>query len=589
MTAAPRLDLLQLPFLAFAGADVIGWRDGVAVTHASWRAELRRWQHLVQATPGQRMALFHHDTLHFAAALFAIWLAGKTAYLPSDALPDTCRQLQGEVDAFLGEFGAHCPALHPAGDAAEGDTPDAWPALRADFAGLVVYTSGSTGLAQAIPKQLGQMANEVATLEALFGAIVGEAEVIATVSHQHIYGLLFKVLWALCAGRPVHAGSAFFPEDLQRMAGARPWILLSSPAHLKRLPEQSTQPDARQLRAIFSSGGPLPAQAAADTARLLGQRPLEIYGSSETGGIAWRQPQTDPLQRQEHWQAMPGVEVRLGDEGELEVRSPHLPQLPHCAWFGMADRAVLVAGQPGQFELRGRSDRIVKLEEKRISLTRIEQLLNASPLVDDVRVIVHQGRRARQFIAAFVVPSAPAHAMLAAQGKLALNTALKAVLAGAIESIAVPRLWRYLPALPVNPQGKVTLSALTALLESPAAASVVSAPTLPQVSELERSSEHVQLALDIPADLLYFRGHFPGSPILPGVVQTDWSLALGRRYFDLPPRFLGLQALKFQRVITPGMRVLLDLQFEAGKSQLSFRLHSEGGQHASGRFLLGAA
>jgi len=403
--------------------------------------------------------------------------------------------------------------------------------------------------------------------------------VVATVSHQHIYGLLFKVLWALCAGRPVHAGSAFFPEDLQRMAGNRPWLLLSSPAHLKRLPEQATQPDARQLRAIFSSGGPLPAEAACDAARLLGQRPLEIYGSSETGGIAWRQPDSDLLQRREHWQAMPGVSVRLGAEGELEVRSPHLPD---SGWFSMADRAVLMEDIPAAFELRGRSDRIVKLEEKRISLTRIEQLLAASPLVEEVRVIVHQGRRARQFIAAFVVPTAQGQALLVAQGKLALNAALKTALAGAIEAIALPRLWRYLEALPVNSQGKVTLSALTALLES-------SAPTLPNVTELQRSTGQVQLALDIPADLLYFRGHFPGAPILPGVVQTDWSLTLGRRYFNLPPRFLGLQTLKFQRVITPGMRVLLDLQFDTAKSQLSFRLHSDAGQHASGRFLLGAA
>ncbi len=586
MSTATRLDLLQLPFQAFDGERVIGWRDGVALTYACWRADLLRWKQLAQTTPGQRFALFHHDTLHFAAALFATWLAGKTAYLPSDALPETCRQLQGEVDAFLGEFGAHCPALQPSADAAYEDHSGAWPALRADFAGLVVYTSGSTGQAQAIPKQLGQMANEVATLEVLFGATAGQADVIATVSHQHIYGLLFKVLWALCAGRPIHAGSAFFPEDLQRMAGTRPWMLLSSPAHLKRLPEQATQPDARQLRAIFSSGGPLPAQAASDTARLLGQRPLEIYGSSETGGIAWRQPDSDLLRRQEHWQAMPGVTVRIGAEGELEVRSPHLADE---AWFSMADRAVLAEGQPASFELRGRSDRIVKLEEKRISLTRIEQLLAASPLVEEVRVIVHQGRRARQFIAAFVVPTAEAQAMLAAQGKLALNTALKSVLAGAIESIALPRLWRYLQALPLNPQGKVTLSALTALLDSPACAATICAPTLPLVSELERGSEHVLLALEIPADLLYFQGHFPGSPILPGVVQTDWSLTLGRRYFDLPPRFLGLQALKFQRVITPGMRVLLELQHDAAKSQLSFRLHSEGGQHASGRFLLGAA
>ncbi len=579
--AAP-LDLLQLPFQDFPAEHVIGWRDDAAVTLRHFRADILRWTSLLRSTPGQRFALFHQDTLHFASALFGAWLAGKTVYLPSDTLPATCRQLQVDVDGFLGQFDSAWPALQADQHQPVANDGHPWPALAGDFPGLVVYTSGSTGQAQAIPKKLAQMANEVATLDALFGAGIGMADIVATVSHQHIYGLLFKVLWPISSGRAVHAQSAFFPEDLQRMVPQRPWVLLSSPAHLKRLPEQATRPDTRHLRAIFSSGGPLLAPSAQQVAQLCGHRPLEIYGSSETGGIAWRQPEADPAQRREHWQAMPGIALRVDEDGQLEVRSPHLPDQQ---WFAMADRAQLEADG---FVLRGRTDRIVKLEEKRISLTRIEELLAASPLVADARVLVHEGKRTRQYIAAFVVPSQPGRDLLRGQGKLALNAALRSALAGAIEGIALPRLWRYLEAMPVNPQGKVTQSALLALLESPASTEVRPAPTMPVVRPLQVSGQHVQLALQVPPDLLYFNGHFPGAPILPGVVQTDWALALGRRYFALPPRFLGVSALKFQRVVTPGMTVTLDLQYDADKATLAFRLHSEGGQHASGRFLLGS-
>ncbi len=584
--AAP-LDLLQLPFQDFPADHVIGWRDDAAITLRHFRADILRWSALLQSAPGQRFALFHQDTLHFAAALFGAWRAGKTVYLPSDTLPATCSLLQAQVDGFLGQFEPAWPALQADPHQPIVDDGHAWPALAGDFPGLVVYTSGSTGQAQAIPKKLAQMANEVATLEALFGASIGTADILATVSHQHIYGLLFKVLWPISSGRAVHAQSAFFPEDLQRMVPARPWVLLSSPAHLKRLPEQATRPDTLQLRAIFSSGGPLPAASAHQVAQMCGHRPLEIYGSSETGGIAWRQPDADPARRREHWQAMPGIALRVDEEGQLEVRSPHLPDQQ---WFSMADRAEL--GTDG-FVLRGRADRIVKLEEKRISLTGIEELLAASPLVADARVLVHQGKRARQYIAAFVVPSQAGGDLLRGQGKLALNAALRATLAGAIEGIALPRLWRYLDAMPVNAQGKITQSALLALLESPAAPGVLpvrpvpTAPTMPIVTPLQLTAQHVQLSLQVPPDLLYFNGHFPGAPILPGVVQTDWALALGRRHFALPPRFLGVNALKFQRVITPGMTVMLDLQYDADKATLAFRLHSAGGQHASGRFLLG--
>ena len=577
--AAP-LDLLQLPFQHFPADHVVGWRDGAAVSLLHWRRDILGWKHMLEQTGGRRFALFHADSLHFAAALFGAWLAGKTVYLPSDALPDTCRALQSEVDGFLGDFEAAWQPLRLAEDTPADDDGHAWPALAADFPGLVVYTSGSTGQAQAIPKQLAQMANEVATLEALFGDSLGDADIVATVSHQHIYGLLFKILWPIPAGRAVHAQSVFFPEDLKRIVPPRAWALLSSPAHLKRFPEQPTLPDTARLRTIFSSGGPLPAEAARQTRELFGHNPLEIYGSSETGGIAWRQPHHDPALRDERWQAMPGVELHIDAEAALEVRSPHLPD---AAWFAMADRAEMA---DGGFYLRGRADRIVKLEEKRISLDQIERLLAASPLVAEARVLVHEGKRERQFIAAFVVAAEHGRRLLEHSGKAALNTALRTSLAGAIEGIALPRLWRYLDAMPVNQQGKITVAALAALLE-PTAPITAQRPTMPGITELARSENTAQLSLHVPADLLYFEGHFPGAPILPGIVQTDWALALGRRCFDLPPRFLGMAALKFQRVIMPGATVTLDLQYDAAKGALSFRLHSEAGQHASGRFMLG--
>ncbi|EJN09279.1 AMP-binding protein [Herbaspirillum sp. YR522] len=578
MPDAVPLDLLQWPLRRRDDTHIIGWRGGVPVDNGSFQRQVLGWRDRLLAHPGQRFALFHADTLHFAAALFGAWLAAKTVYLPGDALPDTCGALARDVDAFIGEFEPTLAPLPAPAPAAPGDAAD-WPPLAPSFAALVVSTSGTTGHAQAIAKSMMQLASEVATLEALFGQQLGQAEIVSTVSHQHIYGLLFKVLWPLAAGRPVQAHSAFFPEDLRRLVPPRPWALLSSPAHLKRFPEQPTRPETRLLQALFSSGGPLTADAARGVQEVFGQRALEVYGSSETGGIAWRQPHVGAL-RAEHWQPMPGVEVRAGADATLEVRSPHLPD---GQWFAMADRASLdVAG----FTLHGRADRIVKLEEKRISLDQIERLLLASPLVAECRVLVHEGRRQRQLIAAFVVPTAAGRVLLA-QGRGQLNAALRTILAGAIEGLALPRLWRYLDAMPVNAQGKLTQAALSALLD--AAPTPPARPTQPQVREIERSQHRVVLALQVPLDLLYFDGHFPATPILPGVVQTDWALSLGRRYFALPPRFLGLQALKFQRVIVPGASVTLELQHDTERQALSFQLHSEGQQHASGRFLLGHA
>jgi acyl-coenzyme A synthetase/AMP-(fatty) acid ligase/3-hydroxymyristoyl/3-hydroxydecanoyl-(acyl carrier protein) dehydratase len=591
------INVTALPPAARADSHVTGWRGDDAVTHTQFIRETEGWRQQLLRQSGTRFALYLQDTIAFAAALFGAWQAGKTIYLPSDTLAETCKALALEVDGFIGDFDAALQPLQPLQPLPTPNAVDeahALQTLNGDAPALVVYTSGSTGTAQAIPKKLSQLSTEVATLEALFGARAGSADIVSTVSHQHIYGLLFKVLWPLAAGRAIHARSAFFPEDLAAIAPTRPWLLLSSPAHLKRLPDSPVRPDVSRLQAIFSSGGPLLADMAAATQQLLGHRPIEIYGSSETGGIAWRQPQElAGAARDESWQPMPGVNVRHNSEHDcLEVSSPHLPDEQ---WLRMADRVEFAAGQnPAQnFYLRGRADRIVKLEEKRISLDQIERLLLASPLAAEVRVLVHQesspSPSRRERIAAFVVPTAAGRAVLEQQGKLALNTQLRAVLADAIESVALPRLWRYLEALPANTQGKTTLASLTALLEPAPVSGSKKRPLWPEQTVLQRDDRNVTLQLHVPPDLLYFDGHFPEAPILPGVVQVDWALALGRQYFDLPAHFRGLQALKFQRVVTPGATLTLELENDTQKNALAFRLHSANGQHASGRILFGEA
>jgi acyl-coenzyme A synthetase/AMP-(fatty) acid ligase/3-hydroxymyristoyl/3-hydroxydecanoyl-(acyl carrier protein) dehydratase len=396
------------------------------------------------------------------------------------------------------------------------------------------------------------------------------------VSHQHIYGLLFKVLWPLSAGRAIQARSVVFPEELALALSERVCVLISSPAHLKRLPDIALWTKASQhLCAVFSSGGPLPPEVAQETARLLQQAPIEIYGSSETGGIAWRQRQA---MSDDSWAPMPGVAWRIQpDNGVLEVRSAHLPDVN---WFQLADRGL--AADDDRFLLQGRVDRIVKIEEKRISLDAIESRLAASPLVTEVRVLVLEGGRQR--IAAFIVPSDAGRVMLKEIGKLAFNRLLRDALSHSVERIALPRSWRYLDALPVNAQGKTTHAALLALLDDTSAR-----PTLPRQRLLEKDALRAVFELIAPRDLFYFDGHFPTTPILPGVVQVDWAIAYGRQCFDLPPVFRAIHALKFQHVIQPEMPVMLELIHEPAKSGLTFRLTSENRQHASGRILFGAA
>lgn len=569
------LDLLGLLNAPWSPSQTVGWRDGRPVSFAEFLARVRVWRALLRRSNGRTFALYLEDSIEFAGALFGAWHAGKIVYLPGDSLPGTCASLRQSVDGFLGEFPGEYSPLTPALPRNEVDT-DNFQHLQSDFPGLVLYTSGTTGTAQAIPKKLAQIAHEVATLEKQVGKSLGAAAIVATVSHQHIYGLLFRVLWPLVAGRALHARSYPYFEEVMPVISARACVLVSSPAHLQRLPENPACSEVRQrLRAVFSSGGPLTFEAAQAANRLLGSVPIEVYGSSETGGIAWRQQRT---KIDEAWVPFPGVTWRIeAQEAVLEVRSPNLP---NDAWFRMADRVEPVGAD--RFLLKGRIDRIAKIEGKRISLTAIETALIGSPLVADARVVVMESS-ARQRIAAFVVLSGIGSIRLADQGKLALNRFFRNGLRQSVEPVGLPRIWHYLDTLPVNAQGKTTFAELTALLENN-----VTRPTRPHERLLEKDGDRAVFELIAPRNLLYFDGHFPGQPILAGVAQVDWVIAYGRQCFDLPPVFRAIHSLKFHRVIPPETAIKLELMHEPRKSSLAFRISSPVGRHASGRVLFGA-
>lgn len=620
-------NLLSAPLtpLDVEPGSLVGWQDSTAITRTQFAQKVTEWHAVLSQISQGKIALYLSDSIEFAAALFAAWHARKTVYLMADTLESNCRSLSQEVSVFIGEFPEHYRTSLPqpglgATHAEISPTNPAisaaafFPALEAQFPALVVYTSGSTGEVQAIPKQWSQLTTEIASLESLFGKVVGAARIYSTVSHHHIYGLLFKVLWPFAAGRAIFGSALNFPEQLQQHLSVAPCALIASPAHLKRLPAHLAWDEVQdQLCAVFSSGGPLSTESVSTVQTLLGKSPIEVYGSSETGGIAWRQRRQ--LQ-QVAWQAFPQVKWREfaensaeknGANSLLEIQSPHLPD---AQWFRLADQIQRIDDQ--HFQLLGRQDRIVKIEEKRISLDRMERALLTSGLVQEVRLVVdaladedqtkqqNQRQHQRQHIYAFVVPTQQGASLLHSKGKFWLNQELRRLLSQHVESIALPRRWRFLDAFPINAQGKTTQAQLLALLENSPVSTTkkeLVRPTKPNWRLLElklelqsesasvQEAKHVLLEITVPQSLLYFEGHFPVAPILPGVVQVDWAIHFGRQYFPLPTKFLGIQALKFQHVIRAEHAIFLELIHHPQKNTLQFRYFSDTEQYAGGRIL----
>ncbi|WP_312448250.1 acyl-CoA synthetase family protein [Stutzerimonas nitrititolerans] len=535
-----------------------------ALEHEALRQQALRLAGGLRSRNITRLALHLEDAGELAIALLGAWRAGVTVLLPADLQPATRQRLADQADLWLTDQAGDSTLAELLGDA----LPAA--PLDLDQCRLLLCTSGSSGEPKLIEKRLRQLANEVEVLEDQWGAELGQACIIGSVAAQHIYGLLFRVLWPLCAGRPLLRKALPFPEDIQLASREQAdFCLVASPALLKRMGDNLDWPALSRVRRVFSSGGPLPAEAAQQLQQRLDQAPTEIYGSSETGGIAWRQGGS-------LWQPFVGVELSQDEQGALRIASPCLPP-DHVEQT--ADAARIQAD--GRFELLGRLDRIVKLEEKRISLPMLESALSEHPFVSETRLSVIEDNRA--FLAALVALSDAGLHALRNQGRRALTQALRKHLAQYCEALALPRRWRLVRQMPCNAQGKLPQAQLEALLRTPRCLT-------PERLGERQEDDQWHLELGVPVDLAHFSGHFPQTPVLPGVVQIDWAISLARQLIEnLPPRFQGMEVLKFQQLARPGDRLQLTLRFDAQRSKLHFSYRNGDAPCSSGRILLGAS
>lgn len=112
----------------------------------------------------------------------------------------------------------------------------------------------------------------------------------------------------------------------------------------------------------------------------------------------------------------------------------------------------------------------------------------------------------------------------------------------------------------------------------------VAGPQGPAVVSRHERDGRLELSFVVPADLACLSGHFEIAPIVPGALHVGWALAFARSHWALPPRFAGVEGLKFKGILTPGMQV--DCVLERYGEGISFRFLESGRLRSFGRILL---
>lgn len=105
----------------------------------------------------------------------------------------------------------------------------------------------------------------------------------------------------------------------------------------------------------------------------------------------------------------------------------------------------------------------------------------------------------------------------------------------------------------------------------------------PRLLSVHRTEENeVRLRLDVPPQLVCFADHFPGEPLLPGVVQLGWAVQLAQQQFGIGTPLHQVVQLKFQSPIRPGCELALHLQ-RRSPFEIVFRYAHPQRDCASGR------
>jgi acyl-coenzyme A synthetase/AMP-(fatty) acid ligase len=309
------------------------------------------------------------DRLHFVLGFAAALRRGMMTLLPATRARASLLQIYGDgrdtaciADTADLPIQLDVTLVTPAGNDTAGPQPV--PELLSDLRAATVFTSGTTGRPVPWAKTWGSLVAGAEALGRALGLDCGPRRAIAgTIPPQHMFGLETMVMLPLQWGAIVHRGRPLLPADIRATLESMPaprW-LMTTPLHLRSCVAEGGR--FAPLEGVVSSTMSMAPALARQAEALFGAPVHEIYGCSEAGMIALRQPARDP-----RWALCSGLRLTRSEAG-MTVSGGHLGHEVR-----LADGVRRIGER--WFELTGRDADLVKIGGKRASLEALNLELN---------------------------------------------------------------------------------------------------------------------------------------------------------------------------------------------------------------------